>query len=40
MPMAFEWNMPLDLAGPARLSAPRGEPRAATIRRSAKIAGF
>jgi hypothetical protein len=22
MPMAFEWNMPLDLAGPARLSAP------------------
>ena len=24
MPMAFEWNMPLDLAGPARLSASRG----------------
>jgi len=22
--MAFEWNMPLDLAGPARLSASQG----------------
>jgi hypothetical protein len=40
MPMAFDWNMPLDLAGPARLSAFRGEPGPAVIRRSAKIAGF
>jgi hypothetical protein len=28
MPMAFEWKIPLDLAGPARLSASRGEPQA------------
>jgi hypothetical protein len=28
MPMAFEWKMPLDLAGPARLSAAWGEPQA------------
>jgi hypothetical protein len=26
--MAFVWKPPLDLAGPARLSAPRSEPRA------------
>ena len=28
MPMAFQWKMPLDLAGPARLSASRGWPQA------------
>ena len=27
MPMAFVWKPLLDLAGPARLSAPRGEPQ-------------
>jgi len=28
MPMAFVWKPSLDLAGPARLSAPRGKPQA------------
>jgi hypothetical protein len=40
MPMAFAWKPLPDLAGPARLSAARGDPGLSVIRRSAKIAGF